>query len=184
MTVLLLLSELETGCITGILSWNLSEKENLLWDIFLIADMRKPALVGVIQPANLSHADLNELVKIAHDEATYICCEILFIPVPRTDISSYDHLVHLRLEQSGTATKSERSVVIGSNHKYHLRTHAPAVHLIYHLGKDALIGDSATRKFLTELAASHWNAIQLTKGVISKTAPLKIRIRSGKMVQK
>ena len=71
-----------------------------------------------------------------------------------------------------------------TNHKYHLHTHAPAAHIIYHLGKDALKGDSATRKSLSDLAASHWNAIQLTKGVIAKTAPLKIRIPGGKMVQK
>ena len=71
-----------------------------------------------------------------------------------------------------------------THHKYHLHTHAPTAHIIYHLGKDALKGDGHTRKSLTDLAASHWNAIQLTKGVISKIAPLKIRIPGGKMVQK
>ena len=47
-------------------------------------DMRKPA-AGLLQPARLTRPDLNRLVKIAYDEASYICREILFIPVPRLD---------------------------------------------------------------------------------------------------
>ena len=70
------------------------------------------------------------------------------------------------------------------NHKYHLHTHAPAAHIIYHLGKNALTGDHPTKKSPTDLAASHWNAIQLTKAVIAKEAPLKICIPGGKMARK
>ena len=50
--------------------------------------------------------------------------------------------------------------------------------------KNALTGDHPTRKSLTSLAASHWNAFQLTKSVISKAPPLKIRIPGGRIAQK
>jgi hypothetical protein len=46
------------------------------------------------------------------------------------------------------------------------------------------MGDSSTRKSLTDLAASHWNAVQLTKSAIAKATALKIHIPGGKMVQK
>ena len=46
--------------------------------------MRKGA-PGLLKPASLSRPDLNQLVKVAHDEAVYICRDILFIPVPRLD---------------------------------------------------------------------------------------------------
>jgi len=47
--------------------------------------------------------------------------------------------------------------------KYHLHTHAPADHLICHLGtRNALLGDNLLRKSLSQLAASHWKAVQCT----------------------
>lgn len=54
------------------------------------------------------------------------------------------------------------------NNKYHLHTHAPADHLIYHLGRNALLGDNQLRKSLAPLAASHWKAVQCTKAVIKQ----------------
>ena len=64
------------------------------------------------------------------------------------------------------------------NNKYHLHTHAPADHLIYHLGnRNALLGDNPLRKSLSQLpvAASHWKAVQCTRAVIidssSSTSP-------------
>ena len=41
-----------------------------------------------------------------------------------------------------------------------------------------------TQESLTSLAASHWNAFQVTKSVISKAPPLKIRIPAGRIAQK
>ncbi|KAF8161385.1 hypothetical protein B0H34DRAFT_796185 [Crassisporium funariophilum] len=76
----------------------------------------------------------------------------------------------------------EFTCCIGS-HKYHLHTHAPADHIVYHLGKNALTGDSSTRKALTVRSASYWNAIQSTRSVIAETAPLKIRIPGGRRVE-
>ena len=70
------------------------------------------------------------------------------------------------------------------NYKYHLHTHAPADHILYHLGKNALTGDHPTQKSLTSLAASHWNAFQLTKSVLSKAPPLKIRIPGRSFLHK
>ncbi|KAF8177215.1 hypothetical protein BJ912DRAFT_930425 [Pholiota molesta] len=49
--------------------------------------------------------------------------------------------------------------------------------------ENALIGESSTHKSLTELSATHWNAIQLTKAVLAKAPALKIRIPGGKMVK-
>ncbi|KAF8162010.1 hypothetical protein BJ912DRAFT_935670 [Pholiota molesta] len=78
----------------------------------------------------------------------------------------------------------EFTCCVGS-HKYHLHTHAPADHIVYHLGKNALrdTGDSSTRKALSPRAASYWNAIQSTRSVIAETAPLKIRIPGGRKVE-
>ena len=55
------------------------------------------------------------------------------------------------------------------NHKYYFHTHAPAAQTIYHLEKNALTDDHPTKKLLIDLAASHRNAIQLTKAVIASS---------------
>ena len=66
--------------------------------------------------------------------------------------------------------------------KYHPHTHAPADHLIYHLGRNVLLGDNPLRKSLLQLAASHWKAVQCTRTVIKQHFPgLKIRIPGGKI---
>ena len=71
------------------------------------------------------------------------------------------------------------------NHKYYFHTHVPAAQTIYHVEKNALTGDHPTKKSLTDLAASYRNnAIQLTKAVIAKEAPLKFHIPGVKMTRK
>ena len=70
------------------------------------------------------------------------------------------------------------------NHKYYFHTHAPAAQTIYHLEKNALTDDHPTKRLLIDLAASHRNAIQLTKAVIAKEPPLKFHIPGGKMTRK
>ena len=70
------------------------------------------------------------------------------------------------------------------NHKYYFHTHAPAAQTIFHLEKKALTNDHPTKKLLIDLAASHRNAIQLTKVVIAKEPPLKFHIPGGKMTRK
>ena len=68
------------------------------------------------------------------------------------------------------------------NNKYHLHTHAPVYHLIYHLGRDALLGDNFLRKSLSQSAASHWKAVQCTRAVIKQHLPaLKIHIPGGRI---
>ena len=67
------------------------------------------------------------------------------------------------------------------NNKYHLHTHAPANHLIYHLSHNALLGDNQLRKSLSPLASSYWKAVQCTKAVMKQHLPVfKIRIPAGK----
>ncbi|KAF9548288.1 hypothetical protein CPC08DRAFT_729533 [Agrocybe pediades] len=73
---------------------------------------------------------------------------------------------------------------IGGAHKYHLHTHAPSSTVVYHLGCNALVGDHPSRKSLTPLAASHWNAVQSAKSILAKEVPLTIHIPGGKMPRK
>ena len=84
------------------------------------------------------------------------------------------------------ATNDKATGCSVGNHKYYFHTHVPApAQTIYHLEKNALTGDHPTKESLTDLAASHRNdAIQLTKAVIAKEAPLKFHIRGGKMTRK
>ena len=55
---------------------------------------------------------------------------------------------------------------------------------MFHLEKNALTDDHPTKKSLTDQAASHLNAIQLTKAITAKEAPLKMHIPGGKMAWK
>ena len=50
-----------------------------------------------------------------------------------------------------------------THHKYHFHTHAPAACIVYYLGKYALKGNGPTQKSLTDLAASHWNAVSFPR---------------------
>ena len=68
---------------------------------------------------------------------------------------------------------------------YYFHAHALAAQTIYHLEKNALTGGHPTKKSLIDQAASQsQDAIQLTKAIIAKEAPLKFHISGGKMSQK
>ena len=69
---------------------------------------------------------------------------------------------HLFTNDKAEKTTPNFTCSVG-NHKYYFHTHAPAAQIIYHLEKNALTDDHPTKKLLIDLAASHRNAIQLTK---------------------
>src|SRR5271168_4608892 len=64
------------------------------------------------------------------------------------------------------------------------RTTVTSDHLIYHLGRNALLGDNFLRKSLSQSVASHWKAVQCTRAVIKQhlsLSALKICIPGGKI---
>ncbi|TFK58820.1 hypothetical protein BDN72DRAFT_949631 [Pluteus cervinus] len=73
----------------------------------------------------------------------------------------------------------------GGKAKYHLHTHAPVHHVVYHLGANAMTGPFQ-KKALTPLAASRWAALNqaMAKSVIEKAMPaLTIRIPGSRIAK-
>lgn len=72
--------------------------------------------------------------------------------------------------------------------KYHLHTHAPAVHVLYRIGTSGMANGylGSNRWKLSSTTAIRWTSLQQVKmfKVIDKIPPVKIRIPGGRMVSK
>ncbi|KAH7902917.1 hypothetical protein BJ138DRAFT_1021366 [Hygrophoropsis aurantiaca] len=65
--------------------------------------------------------------------------------------------------------------------QHELHTHAQAKHILYHLGKNALVGTDSRALQLTPRSATHWHALTRTK--VKKKLPT-LKILAGKIVIK
>lgn len=76
------------------------------------------------------------------------------------------------------------SCQVSRSKKFHLHTHAPVKHLLYHLGPSALKGDDFHGKDLSAVGASRWKALQAPKVKKILTPKLVIKVPGGRLPKK